>query len=206
VSQGLADAFVDAFTGTVTEQQTVPDGATDFTDFLDVALASDPPDAIFFGGEYQVAATLRAQATEAGFEGPIVGGDGIKDQAYIDAAGDASAGDLASSVGVPAAKLTTAKKFFKDYTKAGFAEPSSDFGPYAYDAANLLVLAARDVLEGKDDVPADAREQVVGILQDAKGKGVTGRLQFDEFGDTTNIVFTLYRVQGDRLAFKPIKP
>jgi branched-chain amino acid transport system substrate-binding protein len=206
VSQGLADAFVEAFTGTVTVQQTVIDGATSFSDFLDAALASDPPDAIFFGGEYEVAATLRAEASERGFEGPIVGGDGIKDQAYVDAAGDASRGDLASTVGVPAAKLKTAKKFFKDYKKAGFDEPSTDFGPYAYDAANLLVLAARDVLEGEDEIPADAREQVVGLVQDAKGKGVTGRIEFDEFGDTTNVVFTLYRVRGTPLAFKPIKP
>jgi branched-chain amino acid transport system substrate-binding protein len=183
----------------------VIDGATSFSDFLDVALASEPPDAIFFGGEYQVAATLRAQASERGFDGPIVGGDGIKDQAYIDAAGDAAEGDLASTVGVPAAKLKTAKRFFKDYKKAGFDEPSTDFGPYAYDAANLLVLAARDVLTGEDEIPADAREQVVQLIQAAKGKGATGRIQFDEFGDTTNVVFTLYRVQGDPPAFKPIK-
>jgi branched-chain amino acid transport system substrate-binding protein len=205
VSQGLADAFVEAFTGTVTVQQTVVDGATSFSDFLDAALAAEPPDAIFFGGEYQVAATLRAQASERGFDGPIVGGDGIKDQAYIDAAGDSAEGDLASTVGVPAAKLKTAKKFFKDYKKAGFDEPSTDFGAYAYDATNLLVLAARDVLKGEDEIPADAREQVVGLVQDAKGKGVTGRIEFDEFGDTTNVVFTLYRVQGTPLAFKPIK-
>ena len=205
VSQGLADAFVSAFTGTITVQQTVPDGATDFSGFLDEALAGAAPDAIFFGGEYEVAATLRTQATERGFEGPIVGGDGIKGQDYVDAAGAESEGDLASSVGVPAAKLKTAKKFFKDYKLGGFDEPATDFGPYAYDATNLLVLAARDVLDGEDEIPADARAQVVSILQDAKGKGVTGRLQFDEFGDTTNVVFTLYRVQGDPLAFKPIK-
>ncbi|MEX0664145.1 MAG: branched-chain amino acid ABC transporter substrate-binding protein [Acidimicrobiia bacterium] len=205
VSQGLADAFVAAFTGIVTVQQTVPDGATDFSDFLEAALV-EPPDAIFFGGEYQVAATLRAQATEAGFEGPIVGGDGMKDQAYIDAAGDASEGDFASSVGVPAAKLKTAKKFFKDYKKAGFDEPSTDYGPYAYDAANLLVLAARDALKGEDEIPDDARVLVTSAVRDAKGKGVTGKLRFDEFGDTTNVVFTIYRVDGTPLEFTPIKP
>ncbi len=205
VSQGLADAFVAAFDGTVTVQETVIDGATDFSDFL-TAVIADTPDAIFFGGEYEVAATLRAQATEAGFTGPIVGGDGIKDQAYIDAAGDASEGDLASSVGVPAAKLKTAKKFFKDYKKAGFDEPSSDFGPYAYDAANLLILAARDAVKGEDELPDDARDQVLGAVGKAKGKGVTGKIRFDEFGDTTNVVFTIYRVQGTPLEFAPIKP
>lgn len=205
VSQGLADAFVASFDGTVTVQQTVLDGATDFTDFL-AAVTADPPDAIFFGGEYQVAATLRTQATEAGFTGPVVGGDGIKDQTYIDAAGDASEGDLASTVGVPAAKLKTAKKFFKDYKKAGFDEPSTDYGPYAYDAANLLILAARDAVKGEKELPDDARVQVLDAIGTAKGKGVTGKVRFDEFGDTTNVVFTIYRVQGTPLEFAPIKP
>lgn len=205
VSQGLADAFVEAFTGTVTVQQTVPDGATDFTGFLGAALAT-PPDAIFFGGEYEVAATLRTQATAAGFEGPIVGGDGIKDQAYVDLAGDASEGDLASSVGVPAAELKTVKKYFKAYDKAGFPEPPSDFGPYAYDATNLIIAAAKDILKGEDAIPDDARVRMTTAIQNAKTKGVTGRIRFDEFGDTTNVVFTIYRVQGDPLAFTPIKP
>jgi hypothetical protein len=40
----------------------------------------------------------------------------------------------------------------------------------------------------------------------AKGKGVTGKIRFDEFGDTTNVVFTIYRVQGSPLEFAPIKP
>ncbi len=68
VSQGLADAFADAFVkggGTVTVQQTVPDGATTFGEFL-AAVAPEPPGLLFFGGEYQVAAALRTAATEAG--------------------------------------------------------------------------------------------------------------------------------------------
>lgn len=208
VSKGLADAFAAAFAdegGTVTTQDVVADGATDFSAFLDAALA-DEPDAIFFGGEYPVAAALRDQATAAGFRGPVIGGDGIKDDAYIDEADAASKGTLASTVGVPLDSLKTAKKFLKAYDKAGFDTDPTDYGPYAYDAANLIIQAARAVLDGQTTIPADARASVVAALQDAGGKGATGALGFDEFGDTTNAVFTLYRVSGpkSRLAWAPL--
>ena len=210
VSKGLADAFSDAFTnggGKVVAQEVVPDGATDFSDFLDFALPKKP-DMIFFGGEYPVAATLRTQATAAGFKKPIVGGDGIKDAAYIAEAGAASKGTLASSVGVPAAKLKSAKPFLAAYDDAGFTEPPTDYGTYAYDAANLIIAAAAQVLDGQESIPADARASVVEQIQGTKTKGTTGKISFDEFGDTTNRVFTLYRVAGKKnaLEFVPIKP
>lgn len=208
VSKGLADAFATAFAdegGTVTIQDIVPDGATDFATFLDAALVDDP-DAIFFGGEYPVAAALRDQATEAGFTGPVVGGDGIKDDAYIEEAGTPSKGTLASTVGVPLASLATAKKFLAAYKKAKFDTDPTDYGPYAYDAANLIIAAAREVLDGQTTVPADARASVVAALQDASGKGATGALGFDEFGDTAYDVFTLYEVSGPkkRLVWAPV--
>jgi branched-chain amino acid transport system substrate-binding protein len=200
VSQGLADAFAAAFTdqgGTVTIQQTVPDGATDFTDFLGAALPGDP-DAIFFGGEYPVAAALRDQATTAGFSGPLVGGDGIKDDAYIDDAGAASKGTLASTVGTPLASLRTAKRFLAAYKKAGFDTAPTDYGPYAFDAANLIIGAAADVLAGQTSIPLDARATVSSALQATNVDGASGPVGFDQYGDTTHSVFTLYRVSGPK--------
>ena len=208
VSKGLADAFAKAFTdggGKVAVQRVVPDGATDFKDFLDAAIPTKP-DAIFFGGEYQVASTLRVQATERGFKKPLMGGDGIKDDAFITGAGPSSKGTLASTVGVPADRLASAKGFLKAYKKAGFAERATDFGPYAYDAANLIIAAARRVLAGKDALPADARAQVVAAVQKTRAKGATGPLGFDAFGDTKNRVFTLYRVQGHKLSWVAFAP
>jgi len=209
VSKGLADAFGEALTeegGTIVAQEIVPDGATDFTGFLEVALPKKP-DMIFFGGEYPVAAALRQQATDEGYKGPIMGGDGIKDDAYIEDAGAAAKGTLASTVGVPAAELKSAKAFLKAYKKAGFSEPPTDYGPYAFDAANVLIAAAKGVLDGHDAISAEARSEVVAAVLDTKTKGATGPISFDEFGDTTNAVFTLYRVQGKKtLAWVPFSP
>jgi branched-chain amino acid transport system substrate-binding protein len=210
VSKGLADAFATAFEdggGTVSAQEVVPDGNTDFTNFLSEALP-DNPDMIFFGGEYPVAAELRGQATQAGYKKPLMGGDGIKDPAFITDAGPAAKGSFASSVGSPAASLKTAKAFLAAYKKARFDAPSTDFGPYAYDAANIVIAAAKKVLAGQDAIPADAREQVVAAIQATKTDGASGPVGFDQYGDTTHRVFTLYRVSGPKgkLAFVPFTP
>jgi branched-chain amino acid transport system substrate-binding protein len=210
VSKGLADSFATAFEdggGTVTVQEVVPDGNTDFTDFIDAAVPTKP-DLIFFGGEYAVAAALRDQATTAGLTKPLMGGDGIKDDTYIVDAGEAAKGTLASTVGTPLDSLKSAKKFLSAYDKAEFDDPPTDYGPYAYDAANIVIAAAKKVLAGQDAIPADARAQVLAMVQDTETKGASGPVSFDEFGDTTHRVFTLYKVQGKAgaLAWVPFKP
>src|SRR5262249_10882674 len=86
VSRGLADDFSRSFTragGTVVYDKTVSDGTTDFSEVVR-AITPLAPDLVFFGGEYKIAAALRSAASKV--DAPLMGGDGIKDDAYIDAA------------------------------------------------------------------------------------------------------------------------
>src|SRR4051794_24918067 len=143
VSKGLADTFADVFArqgGSVVKRVVVPDGTADFTDALK-QLGEAKPDLIFFGGEHQVGAQLRTASTTAGLHVPMMGGDGLKEDAYITAVGAASNGDVASSIGAPAATEKSAAKFVAAYKSAGFKDRVTDFGPYAYDAANILIKA-----------------------------------------------------------------
>jgi branched-chain amino acid transport system substrate-binding protein len=206
VSKGLADAFAAAFTaegGTVTVQQVVPDGATNFDDFL-AAAAPTAPSLIFFGGEYQVAASARTAATNAGLTVPLMGGDGIKDPDYIVDAGPDARGTYASTVGLPLDDLPGAARFRRAYETAGFEDDATNFGPYAYDAANDIIAALRTSLRGQRRLPGDIRARVVEGLQNSRRTGVTGPVSFDEFGDATDPTFTLYRVQGTPLDWKPM--
>jgi branched-chain amino acid transport system substrate-binding protein len=201
VSKGLADDFTAGFTGgggEVVYRETVPDGTTDFTDVVTALGELDaPPDLLFFGGEYTVAATYRDATAAAGIDAPLMGGDGIKDDAFITDAGEASAGSIASTVGVPLNALTTAAEFVAAYDAAGFEDPATDFGPYAYDAANLLIDASAEALADSEVVTAEARADVITQLDAIETDGVTGAIAFDDYGDTTTKVFTIYRVEGD---------
>jgi branched-chain amino acid transport system substrate-binding protein len=181
----------------------VPDGADNFTSFI-TAGAPTSPGLLFFGGEYNVAATLRTQATAAGLTMPLMGGDGMNDPAFISGAGAASAGSYASGVGVPVAQLPGAAKFIADYKAAGFTTQPSDYGPYAYDAANAVIATLEKTLKGKQSLPSGVRKQVVRGLQGTKQQGVTGAIQFDQYGDIIGAGFTLYQVAGSPLAWTPV--
>jgi branched-chain amino acid transport system substrate-binding protein len=200
VSKGLADGFAAAFTkdgGKVTVQQTVPDGASasDFTTFLTAAVPTKPA-LVFFGGEYNVAATLRTAASAAGLTAPLMGGDGMNDPAYITGAGAAAAGSYASGVGVPLAQIPGAKKFTAAYERAGYSSQPTDYGPYAYDAANAVIAVLKSRLADTTKLPANLRAQVVKGIQKTKRTGITGPIAFDRYGDIVGASFTLYQVKG----------
>lgn len=196
VSKGLADRFSAAFTdkgGQVVYTKTVPDGTTDFSTVAN-EIAPLNPSLIFFGGEYQVAAAL-SKAT-ASLSSPLMGGDGIKDDAYIEAAGADAEGDIASSIGAPLDQLTSAADYAAAYDAAGYADPPSVFGPYAYDAAKVIVDSAAKALKGQTKVTPKARAAVVKSVGKTDTEGITGRIAFDQYGDTVTKVFTIYKVTG----------
>jgi len=202
VSLGLANDFEAALVaagGAVVSSATIdpePDDA-ELAAAAEAVVATGAPLA-FFGGEYDVASRYRTALADAGFTGVLMGGDGIKDDAYVAAVGAGiAAGDVASSVGVPSSNLD-APDYFAAYDEAGFVDPPSDFGPYAFDAAELLIAAAADVLAGTTGgVTPEVRTEVRDLVQDAEFEGITGLVAFDEFGDTLNRVFTISTVAGD---------
>lgn len=199
VSKGLADIFAAAFEakgGKVTVREVVPDGATDFSGFINKALPTSPG-LIFFGGEYPVAASLRTQAEEAGLGAPLMGGDGIKDDALIKQAGAAAEGILASSVGVPLATMSSASAFLAAYKAAKFPHPESAYGPYAYDAANAIIRSLPAVLNGQTSL-LDVRGVLLKALTTVTFDGASGKVGFDQYGDTLYPVFTLYVVQNGK--------
>jgi len=200
VSRGLADEFAVAFEhagGSVAVRNVVPDLATaaDFTDFVTAATAAHP-DLVFFGGEYNVAATLRTTATAAGLTAPMMGGDGMNDPAFVSGAGAAAVGSYASGVGVPLAEQPGATKFLHAYRAARYTAAPSDYGPYAYDAANTVIASLAKQLPGKMALPAHVRTTILRDLQRAKRAGVTGTVAFDAYGDAVDPTFTLYKVAG----------
>jgi branched-chain amino acid transport system substrate-binding protein len=205
VSKGLADTFAADFTsqgGAVVLRQVVPDGTTDFKDVAS-AIAAAHPDLVFFGGEYQVGAQFAKQVSEAGVTAPVMGGDGIKDDAYISSVGAASEGDVASTVGQPFAAVPSAKSFLDAYAAAHYADAPTDFGVYAYDAANLIIAGAAKALHGADKVTVEARRGIVAYVQAADVKGASGTVAFDPYGDPKDKVLTLYRVSSG--AWKAVK-
>ena len=204
VSQGLANDFRTAFVaagGSVLSFEVVPEGDTNYEPYAQRA-AGVHPELLFFGGEYDHAALLKHAAVAAGLIVPLMGGDGIQADEYIAATGSIAEGDLASSVGAPVDREPGGQAFLAAYDAHGFGEPPSTFGPYAYDAANILLSAASQALAGHRRVDDAVRAEIIARVQAVTNAAlinpngaVTGQIGFDAFGDTVNPVLTVYRVE-----------
>src|SRR2546423_5647001 len=203
--QGLALQFKAQFEkdgGKVPTVETVAPDDKDFSAVLSRVKRFNP-DMIYFGGEYPAASLLTSQADQQGLKVPLMGGDGIFDKTYIDVAKEAGQGDFATSVGAPTDQLPTAKAFVDAYKAAGYADPYSAYGAYAYDAANAIIEALSKVLPDQNKIDDALRPKFRQAVQDGSIDGVTGRVAFDEFGDTTTRILTVYKVDGG--AWKPQK-
>lgn len=188
--------------GTITSEQKINPGDKDFSSVIS-KIKPTAPQALYYGGEYPEAGPLSLQMHKAGLNVPLMGGDGIYDPTYIKLAGAKSNGDLATSVGAPTDQLASAKAFVTAYNAAGYKEPFSAYGAYSYDAANVLINALAKVLPGKSKIDASVRQAIVSAVQGTDFTGVTGHVSFDQYGDTTNKVLTVYKVQGG--AWVPVK-
>jgi branched-chain amino acid transport system substrate-binding protein len=198
--QGLARAFTERFTsngGKVSFTETVNENDRDFGAVVTKVIGAKP-DMVFYGGEYPAAGPLAAQLKDRGFDGPLMGGDGVYSSDFFKGAGDKADGTLVTSIGAPVAKLDTAKQFVTDYQAAGYKESYGAYGGQSYDAANILIQSLAKVLPNADGVSA-ARPELVKAVNSTSGfKGATGEHSFDEFGDTSNKALTVYKAEGSK--------
>ncbi|WP_330176337.1 branched-chain amino acid ABC transporter substrate-binding protein [Streptomyces sp. NBC_01498] len=203
---GLAAIFAEEFKrlgGKVVGTDHITVKETDFSSTADKVKASKA-DSVYFGGQYPEGGLLSDQIKKTGAKIPTFGGDGLYDPAFISASGEANDGDLATSVGYPVEALPTAKQFIADYNAEGYKDPYGAYGGYSYDAAWSVIQAVKAVAADNDGkLPEDARPKVIEAMSGVTFDGVTGKVAFDEFGDTTNKQLTVYEVQKG--AWKDVK-
>lgn len=193
--QGLVEAFTKAYTdggGQVVAAESIDADASDYTTVV-TKIATAGPEVVYFGGEYPSGGPLSNQMKANGLNVPLMGGDGIFDPTFIELAGSGSDGDLATSVGAPPEELPSAADFISAYEAAGFAEPYAAYGPMSYDAANAIIEALKVALPDAADAKS-AREAIVAATNDVAFDGASGRVEFDEFGDTITRTITVYKV------------
>ena len=193
--QGLVEAFTGEFTklgGTVVAAETINPDDSNYSSVI-TKIKPKGPQGVYYGGEYPQAGPLSQQMKAAGLNVPLMGGDGIYDPKFIVLAGTTSAGDLATSVGAPTDQLAAGKKFLADYAAAGYKDPAAAYGAYSFDAANAIINALKVSLKDAKDV-ASVRQATIDALGKVSFEGVTGKVAFDQYGDSTSRVLTVYKV------------
>ena len=210
--RGLALLFKKYYTadgGTIVGQTSLPGSTTTFSTQISLA-KSEGAQAIFFGGTTGNGCGLvRRDMGSAGFNVPLLGGDGCQDTKFIsDANSGAKTTEAEGSYATSApdvTKLASSAQFFSQYASAysSKAAPYNDgtkepYTAYGYDAMNILLKAIQATLTANGGQPLASpqafRDAVVAQLRTTSYDGALGHTTFDANGDTTNTGFTLYKV------------
>jgi branched-chain amino acid transport system substrate-binding protein len=190
--QGLANAFeaaVKAAGGQVVRHEHTNDKAVDFNALLTTIKASNP-EAIFFGGYDAQAGPMARQMKLLGMNIKLMGGETMNSAKFIELAGSAAEGDIASTPGA-ALESRPGGKAFADKYKAHFHQDIGLYSPYFYDGV-MLIAAAMKAANSTDPakyLPALAKIQYPGITAD---------FAFDANGDLTQGLLTIFEVKNGK--------
>ena len=191
--QGLADEFakaVKAAGGTVTKHEHTNDKAVDFASVL-TSIKATNPEAIFFGGYDQQAGPMAKQMKQLGMDKiKLMGGETMNSAKFIELAGPAAEGAIASTPGADLAARPGGKAFADKY-KGRFGTDIGLYSPYFYDGV-MLIAAAMKAANSTD--PA----KYLPALAKINYKGVTADIAFDAHGDLTHGLLTIFQVKDGK--------
>ncbi len=152
-------------------------------------LKGKKPDAVFYGGMDDTAGPLIRQARELGLAVPFAFGDGGCTDKMVELAGAAIEGMYCSQAGIP---VQAANKKFLDAYKAHFNAEPLLYGPFTYDAANLLIEAMK---QANSSDPA----KYLPALAQIKYDGATGHIEFDARGDRKDAEMTIFTARAGKI-------
>ncbi|NPV27840.1 MAG: branched-chain amino acid ABC transporter substrate-binding protein [Firmicutes bacterium] len=182
-----AEAFMDEVKrngGEIVSYDGIAVGQQDFSALLTTIKAKNP-EMIFFGGLATEAALIKRQMADLKIPAIFMSDSGILSSTFNEIAKDAATGTLAHGYGAPIEDLPGGQAFIKAYNEAGFKEPYEAYGPFAYDAAGIVIEAIKKV--GPD------RAKLVNAIRDTRDyNGVLGKTSFDQNGQTTADLVTTY--------------
>ncbi|WP_020651686.1 branched-chain amino acid ABC transporter substrate-binding protein [Massilia niastensis] len=166
--------------------------ATDYTAIL-TSIRAKKPDLVFFGGMDSVGGPMLKQMKALGINARFMGGDGVCTEALGRLAGDAVGEDkviCAEAGGVKGAQEKAMTDFRARFKQKTGVEVQL-YAPYVYDSVMVMAAAMQNA---KSADPAKYLPE----LKKIKYEGVTGTIQFDQFGDIQNGALTLYTYKGGK--------
>jgi branched-chain amino acid transport system substrate-binding protein len=157
---------------------------------LATKIQSAKPDLIYYGGITQNnAGQLVKDIRKAGIRAIFMGADGIFEEAFIKAAGEAANGVYVTAAGLPEAQLPAAgRKFYADYRRIFKGEPET-YTVYGYEAMSVALNAISKACTKDRGAILDA------VMGTKNFRGVLGTWSFDANGDVN-----LLNISGAQIA------
>jgi branched-chain amino acid transport system substrate-binding protein len=194
----FAESFQEQCDGTITAEEAITVGDTDFSGVLG-NIAADSPQFLYYPIFVAEGALITQQAKEtAGLEDTqLAGADGILTPDWLDAAGPAAEGAVLSGPDLAFAGDFYEDEFLPAYTEVSQEDaPISVFHAHAFDAYNMLAQAIEEVAFDEDGTTFIPRTGLRDAFMSIEGfEGITGTLTCDENGDCADAKISVSEVQ-----------
>jgi serine/threonine protein kinase/ABC-type branched-subunit amino acid transport system substrate-binding protein len=175
---------------------------TDFGPTVDALLAGGA-DSVVFAGYHDRAALLARELRRRDFPGARAAAQGVLDDRFLSAAGDAADGWAIVAPAMDATVAPEAKAFRTAYRKLFKAEPER-YAVETYDVARYAVRTLRSL-----GVGSRTRQDLATALRAGSYKGIARNLAFNK--ETGTLVIDgsgvyLWKVAGGRFAYQGVAP
>ena len=166
---------------------------TDYTTVL-TKIKSMNPDALYYGGVGQAGVKLVKQSYEVMPKMIKSGGDGMYSAEVLKGAGFPAADGWYATTASPDLVAAAETKSFVEKFGKKYGQQPENYSITAYDAALVILDAVKRVVESGKEVN---RDNVRDAIQSAKLNTLQGEVSFDQNGDITNRIVSVYRIQRD---------
>jgi branched-chain amino acid transport system substrate-binding protein len=193
--EGLARAFRDSLEDlgvTITLYEGFDNKERNFRPYLPKLKEGDPQ-LWYFGGIHNQGGPLARQARESGIDIPFMSGDGVFHPEFLNKAGEHAEGALFT---FPDIMSSPAAQTFKEKYEKRWGVETGPYSVYSYVAANILFESIQQA--GTTDGLAIARD-IRGMEHDT----VIGPISFDEKGDVTRSIYTIWTVKDGEFVLHP---
>jgi len=207
--KGIADVFNKEAPGqglTVLGRDGIDGKATDYKALAEKIKATNP-DLVYFGGITQNnAGQLWRDLRDAMPNVKLMGPDGILEDAWIQAAGEAAEGTYITFGGLPADKLTgKGADFLKNYNAKYPNNPPQAYTAYGYEAAGTVIAAIEKAAATNPADMSALRAAVLKAVSETKDyEGALGKWSFNQEGDTSLTAMSGNIVKGGKFVFDSV--
>lgn len=187
--KGFADFSVESLESLGVEivlYEGITAGAVDYSAVL-TKIANSDAEGIVYGGYHPEASKLVQQMSQMGLDIPFVSDDGVKDDTFIQVAGEYAEGVYASGP-MDTSSNAMNQKAVADH-KSTYGEDPGAFFINAY-AASIALLNAIEKAGSTDGAA------IMDALRSNYVDTPLGNISFDEKGDAIGVGFSVYQVQN----------
>ena len=161
-------------------------GAVDYSAIIN-RIDAQGAEIVFWGGYHPEASKLVDQMRNRGIDTLFISGDGIKDETFINVAGQAAEGVYATG-----ARSTEGNTLAEEYTQKHIEKYGSEPGPFFQEAVSASIA----LLNAIEKAGSTDYEDIMNALQSEYVDTPVGTISFDETGNAIGVGFVVYQVQN----------